>query len=106
MAAGGGGGAGGGVFNIYSCNTQGAGNVGYVIGEIRRSDIVMLQESGRPGFASQLGAVDGRGIQEGQVNFGTNRRPDNFHVVHYPNGRCSLTVLVRAILAPAVVEGV
>lgn len=105
MAGGGGGGAGGhGNVRIYSCNTQGGGNVGFVTGEIRRSDVVMLQESGTPGWASGLTPVPGMPtIMQGQVNFGTHWRPALFHVVYYPNGRCSLALLVSTDLAPAVV---
>lgn len=106
MAAGGGGGGGAGPWEVYSCNTQGGGNVGFVTGEIRSSDVVMLQESGTPGWATNLTPVPGMpNVMQGQVNFGTRTRQAMFNVVHYPNGRCSLTVMVSLDVAPAVVPG-
>src|SRR5271166_51270 len=80
---------------------QGGSNVGYAAGAIRRNSVVMLQESGTPGFASNLTPVPGLpNVPSGVVSFGTRHNPADRFVIHHSNGRCSQTVLPDTNLGP------
>ena len=96
-----------GLLNVHSQNMQGGSNVGYVTGQIVRSHITALQESGD--FAVRRASAGGApltpvpglsNVLQGTINFGTERRPSLRNVVHHQNGRCSQTLFIDNALGP------
>jgi hypothetical protein len=81
---------------------QGGSNFGFVVSQIRGNSVVLLTESGNPGFVNALAPPNAQGLRVGTVNFGSQSRPDERNIIHYPNGRCSMTVLVDTALGPIV----
>lgn len=81
-------------YRVYIQNMQGGSNFGYAIAQIRRHDIVLLQESGS--IVGRLGhaTIDRYGNHVGTRDFGTRARPCVRHFIHFENGRCSMTILV------------
>lgn len=77
--------------DVYTQNMQGGSNFGFAVQQIRQHDVVMLQESGNPWYVNE-GDVGPNGLVTGQVNFGSSSRRCDRNFIHYPNGRCSLTI--------------